>query len=286
MRIAIATNANNPNLDGGEKLLPDAFRVEGYKVDVIVWDDPTIDWSQYQTVIIRACWGYHQKIQEFLAWLQILDDMQVNVQNSTDIIRWNIHKKYLLDLVDRGVQIPRTVLVKQGDASSLKSIISALEDDEFVIKPCYGAAAFGIIHSSKQPTTEEESAFNTLLQHSDVLIQTYIPDVKKGEISAIFIGNIFSHAVLKIPKTGDFRSNYEFGGTEKKHQLSQQEISNLSTMYQKCQVDALYARLDVVKYKDSFTVIELELIEPYLFFEYGESSAERFIQAFIEQTAT
>lgn len=283
MRIAIATNNTYPELVGGEKLLLEAFRKKYYATDTVAWDDPSVDWSNYDAVIVRVCWGYYQKIPQFLAWLQKLDDLDVNTQNTSEIIRWNVHKKYLIELADRGVNIPPTTLIKKDDPRPLQSILAAFDSEDFVIKPCYGAAAFGIMRTPKKVSNDTAAAYTDLVQKCDVLIQSFIPAIKNGEISAIFIDSTFSHAVIKVPKNTDFRSNSEYGGSEKKAQLTPKNIANLTSIYKDCGIDALYARLDVIMDKDKVYVIELELIEPYLYFDLNESSADRFVQAYAKK---
>jgi glutathione synthase/RimK-type ligase-like ATP-grasp enzyme len=280
IHIAIATNDSYPHLIAGELLLPIAFQAVGITARPVVWNDPAIDWSQYDAVILRSCWGYHEHIPQFFTWLQTLEDLQLRIENSPSTIRWNAHKKYLLDLAERGVVIPPTTLIAQGDSAPLESILSNLSGNDYIIKPCYGAGASGILRTPKNPTSKTKNSYAALLQRSDVLIQSYIPEIAQGELSAIFIGGTFSHAVLKIPKTGDFRSNSELGGSEQGITLDTETIAKLTEVYKKCAVKTLYARLDVVVNKDIMIVMELELIEPYLYFEHGEGAASRLVQAF------
>ncbi|MDP5041095.1 MAG: hypothetical protein NWQ26_09550, partial [Paraglaciecola sp.] len=46
--------------------------------------------------------------------------------------------------------------------------------------------------------------------------------------------------------------------------------------------DALYARVDLVRYQGEFALMEVELIEPSLYFNMDPASPQRFVNAFIE----
>ncbi len=282
MRIALATNQEHPGLVGGDVLLLEAFRQAGYDAHPAVWNDLSVDWTQYEQVIIRSCWGYHKQVEAFHAWLDKLAKCGVVVHNPPDIIRWNSHKKYLFDLQDRGVTIPSTTLATKEDGRSLAQIIKPMPGDSFIIKPCYGASAYGVTKVGRQSAGElaTEAAFAAALQAGDMLVQSFVAEVADGETSAVFIDGTFSHAVLKTPKLGEFRSNYEFGGSEKRTELDVDMLAAIEKVYAICGVDALYARLDFIITKVGPVLMELELIEPYLFFDLEPTSSQLFVDAF------
>jgi hypothetical protein len=63
-----------------------------------VWDDASIDWTKFDAIIIRSPWDYYQHADRFIAWIDLLDRHQLRVWNPTKILRWNMDKRYLLDL--------------------------------------------------------------------------------------------------------------------------------------------------------------------------------------------
>ena len=109
MHIALATNQEYPNLLEGEVLPLEAFRKAGYDAEPAVWNDPSVEWRQFGHIIIRCCWGYHRKVEEFSSWLDQLAALGVTVHNPPEIVRWNSHKRYLLDLKFMGRTIPSAV---------------------------------------------------------------------------------------------------------------------------------------------------------------------------------
>ncbi|MBU4335027.1 MAG: hypothetical protein KJ548_00500, partial [Actinobacteria bacterium] len=57
-RLALATCAELPQLDTPDQELRAALADRGVPTDVVVWDDPTIDWATYGDVLIRSTWDY------------------------------------------------------------------------------------------------------------------------------------------------------------------------------------------------------------------------------------
>jgi len=147
MHIALATNQEYPNLLEGEVLPLEAFSKAGYDAEPAVWNDPSVDWGQFGHIIIRCCWGYHRKVEEFYSWLDKLGALGVTVHNPPEIVRWNSHKRYLLDLQSMGLPVPETTLVSRSDARPLQETSGSLSCDQVVIKPCYGASSQGVIEA-------------------------------------------------------------------------------------------------------------------------------------------
>jgi len=281
MHIALATNQEYPNLLEGEVLPLEAFRKAGYDAEPAVWNDPSVDWGQFGHIIIRCCWGYHRKVEEFYSWLDKLGALGVTVHNPPEIVRWNSHKRYLLDLQSMGLPMPETTLVSRSDARPLQETSGSLTCDQVVIKPCYGASSQGVMKVVRGETSEEsEAQYRRLLRSSEVLVQEFLPEIAQGETSAVFFNNHFSHAVVKVPKTGEFRTNYDLGGTEHAVTLSTEHKARVERLYAQCKQDVLYARLDFVETATGIRLMELELIEPYLFFDYQEGAADGFVKAF------
>ena len=115
MHIALATNQEYPNLLEGEVLPLEAFSKAGYDAEPAVWNDPSVDWGQFGHIIIRCCWGYHRKVEEFYSWLDKLGALGVTVHNPPEIVRWNSHKRYLLDLQSMELPVPETTLVSRSN---------------------------------------------------------------------------------------------------------------------------------------------------------------------------
>ena len=281
MHLALVTNQEYPNLLEGEVLPLQAFRKAGYEASPAVWNDSSVEWRQFGHIIIRCCWGYHRNVEEFYSWLDQLGVLGVTVHNAPEIVRWNSHKRYLLDLQSIGLPVPKTILVSRSDARPLQETLGSVSCDQVVIKPCYGASSQGVMKVVREEISEEAQAqYRKLLRSSDVLVQEFLPEIAQGETSAVFFNNQFSHAVVKVPKTGEFRTNYDLGVTVHAVRLSTQQKVTVERLYAQCEQDVLYARLDFVETAKGIRLMELELIEPYLFFDFKEGAADDFVKAF------
>jgi glutathione synthase/RimK-type ligase-like ATP-grasp enzyme len=106
--------------------------------------------------------------------------------------------------------------------------------------------------------------------------------VDEGEYSLFYFGGVYSHTILKSPKRGDFRVQEEHGGritaVAPEHDLRETADNIVASISQ-----LLYARVDLVR-NDSgkFLLMELELIEPALYFRMDEESPRRFATALDE----
>jgi glutathione synthase/RimK-type ligase-like ATP-grasp enzyme len=284
MHIALVTNQEYPRLLGGEVLLLEAFRKAGYEASPAVWNDPFVEWQHFDHIILRGCWGYHRHVEEFSSWLDQVAALGVTVQNPPEIVRWNSHKRYLLDLQSRGLPVPETTLVRRNDARPLQETLGSVSGDQVVIKPCYGASSQGVMKVVRgEVSAESEAQYRRLLWSGDVLVQEFLPEIAQGETSAVFFNNHFSHAVLRVPKAGEFRANYNLGVTEHAMTLSTEHKARVQRLYAQCEQDVLYARLDFVETAKGIRLMELELIEPYLFFDFKDGAADDFVQAFAQR---
>ncbi len=97
MSIAIAVSQDPSNLPTGERALLDALRESGEDATSAVWSSDG-DWTRFAAVVVRSCWDYHLRIDEFLAWIARLEELSVPLINSAELIRWNADKRYLADL--------------------------------------------------------------------------------------------------------------------------------------------------------------------------------------------
>lgn len=276
-KIALLTYKEKPLLTDGEKLLLPAFYQGGIEVAVVPWDG-SADWDQFSTIIPRTCWNYHLKRGEFLRFLERMDSKGIHIWNPLPVIQWNTDKKYLKTLEQQGVRIIPTEIIEPGNQSGLMSILSKNNWDEGVLKPTVGASSFGVIRFDKDTAAAAEK---TLKRDQPWFIQRYCPEVKtEGEYSLLFFGKKYSHAVIKKPKHSDFRSQPEFGGTEREIAPDRKIIDQAAEILDKVTDDLLYARIDGLIINGNFHLMELELTEPYLYFEFHPLAARRFVEAF------
>lgn len=287
-KIALVTCKSLPNLWKGDKLLISPLIENGFDIHILPWDDRHTDWKKFDIVVLRSTWDYHFRIREFLSWIESLKRKRVNLWNKPETVLWNINKKYLLDLEKKGVFIIPTKLIPIN--SSYKRLADSILNagwEKMVIKPSYGASAYKIIVLNMSELGKYENILERNLQQSDLLVQPYIDEIqKKGEYSFLFYGGKFSHAVLKKPAKNDFRTQREFGGKENEiipqNEILQQAANILSVL----KWDTLYARVDGIVLNRNFYLMELELVEPELFFEKSKEAVNNFIVALKDITCS
>src|SRR3954462_6622308 len=101
MRVALATSENWPELSPDDADLAGELRTLDVDAAPVIWSDASIDWSAFDTIVIRSCWDYHLRPDQFARWI---DSLRIPVLNPPRIIGWNMHKSYLLDLASKGVR--------------------------------------------------------------------------------------------------------------------------------------------------------------------------------------
>ena len=256
----------------------------GWSVVEVPWSKPVQDWSRFDAVVIRSPWDYQSNPETFLATLDEIEAAGVPLFNSSQICRWNIDKSYLRELADKGVPTIPTVWLDTLDHASLASLFDQPGfTDSLVIKPTIGAGAENLFVLGPTRCARWDVA-QQVFHDRPLMVQPFLPSiVSDGEISLFYFADRFSHAVLKTPAAGDFRVQEEHGGEIRSVIPSPEILAVGAKTLQAVDQTLLYARVDVVELPDgSPAVIELELIEPSLYFPYDERSPRRFAAAFDE----
>ena len=107
-----------------------------------------------------------------------------------------------------------------------------------------------------------------------------MPEVRsRGEISMMFFGGAFSHAVSKRPEAGEFRVQERFGGKIARTDPPPALVGLAHGLLETHAPGSLYARVDVVVTADRFVPMEVELVEPSLYLEHDPPSAGAFARA-------
>jgi hypothetical protein len=282
-KIAFATYAELPDLIEGDQLAVKALEMHGFAVQAAVWDDKNIDWTQYRAVVIRSCWDYHQRVEEFMGWLERLERLAIPLWNPVEIVRWNMDKTYLRDLQERGIEVLPSVWLPQFAKPNLVEFMKERGWQRVVAKPVISAAADHTHVIAVDKVSEQQAKIDIVLQRGGLILQEYAQEIEnQGEWSFMFYGGQYSHAVLKRPTAGDFRVQPHLGGTHvvasPEHALIDQARAALSA----ADSQLLYARVDAIERRGRLLLMELELIEPYLFFPEHPLAPERFAQALLK----
>jgi glutathione synthase/RimK-type ligase-like ATP-grasp enzyme len=113
----------------------------------------------------------------------------------------------------------------------------------------------------------------------DVLVQEFAPGVHAGEISLVFLNGSYSHSVLKRAAGEEFRVHIEHGGTVESFVPAAAQIEWAEAVVAAAPQPCAYARVDAVSDPEGLMVMELELLDPELFFKYDAGAANRLIAA-------
>ncbi len=282
MDVALATCLSLPEPDHDAAPLDAALRAAGIDAGWLAWDDPRADWSQARLTVPRSTWNYPKYPERFLAWAEHAARAS-RLCNPLPLVRWNLHKGYLLELERRGVPIAETILVPRGTTETLDAIRSARGWDDFVVKPAISAASFRTLRVGPGDLDAGESHFRGLVAERDVLIQRYVPSVEGyGERAIVWIDGVVTHAVRKTPR---------FSGESEAVSSQAIAVSPAEAELARRAVDAIpgtpvYARVDVAPGPGGAPLLmELELIEPSLFFPQAPHAVFRFVAALERQLA-
>jgi len=273
--VALATCRVLPEPDIDEVPTLAALRAAGIDAGTIAWDDPDVDPSAARLTILRATWSYPEDPAGFLAWVERAATVTA-LWNPVAAVRWNLHKGYLLELERAGVPVVATCLVRRGETTPLAEILAARGWSDVIIKPAVSAASRLTLRSGPQTLAAGEAHLRRVAAREDVLVQSYIPSVESyGERALVWIDGELTHAVRKAPRL-DSKDESITGPVP----ISPSEAEVARAALAVVDAPLLYARIDVAPGPDGTPrVMELELIEPSLYFPYSREALERFVRA-------
>jgi len=286
--VGLATCAALPVGDPDDAALVAAFHAKDIDVQWIPWNntEPSDLRGLVDAVLIRSTWDYTEDREAFCVWLDAISDTELPVFNPAPLVRWNSDKRYLADLAAAGVPTVGTTVVDSLD----QEWFVPEGFDEFVVKPSVDA---GSKRAHRYLSTDDKLARayvrELLLAGFSVLIEPYIPSLDAGsETGLIYIDGEFSHAITKGPMLGrDGKAEMVDGlyvaevidprtPTAAQLDVAQQVLAAVP------HPGGLYARVDLIDAPDGSPVLlELEMIEPSLFFAFDPPAADRLVDALV-----
>jgi glutathione synthase/RimK-type ligase-like ATP-grasp enzyme len=248
----------------------------------VQWDSATpATLSAFDAVVVRSPWDWFKRRVEFRAFLAGLPQVTCPVFNAPQVLSQFADKRYLASLEARGVAVVPTVVLP-----SLAAAPDALRErgwTEAVLKPSFTANAFDA-HRFHARDVVEVCARAAPLPGGDAwLLQPYLPQVQGGELSFIFLGDDFSHAVKKVPRAGDWRVQHEHGGVSAPCSAPDALVQQARAILTTAAPNTLYARVDGVVVDGRLLLMELELVEPELFFRFEPTAPGRFADALLSR---
>ena len=261
-----------------------ALTAAGAKVEPVAWTDGR-DLSGFDLVTPLVAWGYHK---DYARWLQFLDRVEAEgwpMINPPALLRWNGDKAYLAELAERGVSSVPTLAVEACCDADLEEARRRFDSERLVVKPPVSASAAGTHRLGPHDDLPADSRGRPLI------IQPLIEEISRtGEFSLMLFDGEYSHAVVKRPKSGDFRVQELHGGVTlpcKSPPEGAIELAQAALVA--APAKAAYARVDIVPDDAGvLRIMELELIEPSLFLDHAPDSAAAFSRSLLSfaRTAT
>lgn len=272
-RIALVTGAEMAKPDPETHYLVAALAQLGVAADIVPWDAP-VDWAAWPLVVVRTPWDYFRRLPEFLAWAERTRRLARFV-NPYEVIDWNSHKQYLRGLAEAGIATVPTLWLDHG-CGDARARLAARGWGEVVVKPAVSIGAIGALRAAAlDPACLEH--LDRLVAEGDVMVQPFVASVAEaGEVSLVYFGGRFSHAIRKQPAPGDFRVQDMYGGTVHPHQPTAAELAVADAVLARTPAPTTYARIDLVEFDGAPALMEAELIEPELFLGATAEAAMNF----------
>lgn len=283
MRVAFATCSAMP---GGSR--DDHEAAAALDAAFPVWDDPAVDWSAFDRVVLRSVWDYSSRLPEFLAWCDRVGAERL--RNPPALVRWNADKRYLGDVdaatvptwfVDPGRTIPD----------------DAWASGEIVVKPNVSAGARSTGRFERDAAADAVALVEAIHARGLVaLVQPYLRSVEDvGETALVYLGGALSHvlskrAVLRTPGIAPVAAGeLAVAAVMLEDDLV---IAGEASPAQRAFADGviaeiaarfgvpLYARVDIIPGPGGAPVLlELEVIEPALYLATATGACDRLVAA-------
>lgn len=246
----------------------------------VVWDDPGVDWSSYELVVVRSAWDYSLRRDAFLAWARTVP----RLVNPAEVLTWNTDKRYLAEVGAAGLAVVPTTFLAPGEALPRELPV------ELVLKPTVSA---GSRDTGRFCGGEDRAAVGALLARihasgRSAMLQPFLPAVDVyGETAMFYAAGRFSHAIRKdaILRPGEVAA---FDGAEdpaieaRAPTAAERALGDRVVGWLQERLGPLaYARVDLLAdAAGAPVVLELELTEPCLYLPSADGAAERFAAAF------
>ena len=282
MKIGILTCAKLPDLNPeDQQIIPELVKYN-IEAKAVIWSDKTIIWTSFDYLIFRNTWDYFEQETEFNLWLDHIEKLEIKTLNPIQVIKKNIHKFYLRELELKEIAILPTVFIDKTNELNLSKIIPQ-HWKKAVIKPAFSAGSYLTEVFDIKDIEAINTRFASIAKEKELLLQEFAPQIQSiGETSFIFFNKQFSHAVNKKPLDGDFRVQSLFGGKYSLVHPNQKLILQAQKVIDTFQAELLYARVDGIIIDETLHLMEIECIEPDLYFNLSENSLQRFVAEIVK----
>ncbi|MDP1830034.1 MAG: hypothetical protein Q8L48_42620 [Archangium sp.] len=276
MRIGFLTSTQFSTLYEDDRLAADELRRRGHTVEPIIWTEPN-DLDAFDLVVMRTPWDWFHHRARFRAFLESLPSVRARVVNPPAQLLAFADKTYLPRLQAAGVAVVPTEQLASSELHRVPELLANHGWNRAVLKPAFtanavGARLFEAADASRVVAELEKDA-------EPWLLQPFVPSIAQGELSFIFFGGVFSHAVRKRPRPDEWRVQHEYGGESAPHAPTARELDEAAVLLQRSAPGTVYGRVDAVEWQGRLHLMELEVVEPELFFRHAARSPALFADA-------
>jgi glutathione synthase/RimK-type ligase-like ATP-grasp enzyme len=272
VRVGFLTAAKFAGLHEDDAPAADALRARGVEVVPAVWTAPLP--PRLDVLVMRTPWDWYEHRDRFRAFLGELATLDVPVFNEPGVMAAFADKTYLPRLAARGVRVVPTEVLEPAAFHEAPSRLAGLGWPRAVLKPAFTANAVGAhVFEACDAAAVVARIGATGEPH---LLQPFVEGIREGELSFVFVGDAFSHAVRKTPPPGEWRVQHDYGGVEARVEPGPEWVAEAARMLALAAPGQLYARVDCVLLDGALHLMELEVVEPQLFFTLAPDAAVRF----------
>ncbi len=286
MKIAYVTYEDQgkyaSNVENEDQKLLAFLQEKGLDITEVVWSDPLVEWQAFDVAVLKSPWDYFDRIAEFYAWISRIEQLNVRLLNPVDIVRWNSDKHYLQDIAAAGLPVTPTRFIEKGTRPDLRPFFKEFGTDRLIIKPSISGGSKHTFQFTETDIPELEPRIGELLKEEGFMVQPFLKEVQEeGEWSLLFFNGKFSHCLLKKAKAGDFRVQHYLGGTIHPHVPEPEMLLSAERYVREFAAGCLHARVDGVMTGGVFRLMELELIEPFLFLFTSKDSYRHYYEGLL-----
>jgi hypothetical protein len=275
MTVYIASTEKNKGLIQEDIFIQKAFLSRGLVSKIETLENIVSEATSGDVVFLKSIWGYHKDYKKFLEHISILEEKKVILINDYEYIHWNIDKSKYFSEIDFLKIVPAYKLDfnSVGSINDIERIVQLIIKDDpntrFIIKPAIGASGYLACMYDKKDIVN--NCINTILDHKDLdfIIQPFRPQISEGEISIIFINGKIQYGMKRFPGIFTEKKELEYIDVQKiPEQLTAQIKLLFDFFIAKFTSLPKICRIDFVKHGLDYELMEIELIDPDLFFRY------------------
>lgn len=245
----------------------------GLTVEGRAWVD-SADFTDFDLVLPLLTWGYHRAGAAWQAAVSEWEARGVRLQNPASVLKWNADKLYLGRLAELGAPVVASRYLDRLTRGALEQAAADFGTDRLIAKPQVSASAWQTIRWSPGAPLDGGP-------DGPAIVQPFLPAIlDEGEVSLIYVGGAFSHAIRKRPSPGDFRVQPEHRGIITPHRPAADERAAADAILSAVEEGLLYARVDICRDTAGAPVLmELELVEPDLYLQHDPGRGAAFAAA-------